>query len=564
MDAALRQSAPKLQALAVGLFLFGALVRIVGFLQNASLNGDEAMLSLSIGTRTFGQLLLPLDYSQVAPIPFLWAERLVTLAAGVSGYALRLLPLMAGIGLLWVVYNLADTLLGRVQALVALALSATSYPLMRYSVEVKPYIVDSLVSAVLIWIAVRTVENVEDRRWWASLAIAGSVGVLVSIPAVLVCAGAVAGLTVAAMRKRRVYLLPAVALLGMLWGGIFTGAYFRWYAPNADASYMREFWGENFLLPGTSGFIARFGSGLGELSCTLTCWRGAIDIWPMLLLLAAIGLAALLRRRGPEYAIFLAGPILAVFAASMLGQYPVATRLLLFSAPLFAILVAAGAVAVSMRLERSWPRIRARWILLLLVYPSLLLAVTLAFARPPDWGFYGTEVQPLADLFRQRSGGEPIYVFPRAVPPWVFHSTVWSAPDTSRLAWVARIAGPGGLGFINGASRGTRLLGEGSDLTYSYGGVNELYGTSTGAQVRRGSLSSREPDPGWAESEAWRMRKAARPYIWIIIADYTHGPLDEGEILMNAVAAAGGVVVFDRVTADAALFRVRFPRTLGD
>ena len=564
MNSAIRRSASKLQALAVGLFLFGALVRIVGFLQNASLNGDEAMLALSIGTRTFGQLLHPLDYGQVAPIPFLWAERLVTLAAGVSEHALRLLPLMAGIGLLWVVYSLADTLLGRVQALVALALSATSYPLMRYSVEVKSYIVDSLVSAVLIWIAVRTVENAEDRRWWASLATAGSVGVLVSTPAVLVCAGAVAGLAVAAMRRRRVYLLPAVALLGVLWGGIFTAAYFRWYAPNADASYMQEFWGENFLLPGTSGFLARFGSGLGELSCTLTCWRGVVDVWPMLLLLAAIGLAGLVRRRGLEYAIFLAGPIVAVFGASMLGRYPVATRLLLFSAPLFAILVAAGAVTVSIRLERSWPRIPARWILLLLLYPSLVLAVTLAVARPPDWGFHGTEVRPLADLFRQRSGGEPIYVFPRAVPQWVFHTTVWTAPDISRLAWVARIAGPGGPGFINGASRGTRTFGEGSDLVYSYAGVNELYGTSTGAQVRRGHLSSREPDLGWAESEAWRIRRAARPYIWIIIADYTHGPLDEGEILMNAVAAAGGVVVFDRATADAVLFRVRFPPALGD
>jgi hypothetical protein len=33
---------------------------------------------------------------------------------------------------------------------------------------------------------------------------------------------------------------------------------------------------------------------------------------------------------------------------------------------------------------------------------------------------------------------------------------------------------------------------------------------------------------------------------------------------MNAVAAAGGVVVFDRATADAVLFRVRFPPALGD
>jgi bifunctional ADP-heptose synthase (sugar kinase/adenylyltransferase) len=58
------------------------------------------------------------------------------------------------------------------------------------------------------------------------------------------------------------------------------------------------------------------------------------------------------------------------------------------------------------------------------------------------------------------------------------------------------------------------------------------------------------------------MRTAARPYIWIIISDYAHGPLDEREILMTAVSAAGGKVVVTRATADAVLFRVRFPPDL--
>lgn len=94
--------------MAVGLLLFGAFVRIIGFLRNSSLSGDEAMLALNIGARTFKELLAPLDYGQVATVPFLWAERVVTTMAGVSEYTLRALPLMAGIGLLWMVYRLAD------------------------------------------------------------------------------------------------------------------------------------------------------------------------------------------------------------------------------------------------------------------------------------------------------------------------------------------------------------------------------------------------------------------------------------------------------------------------
>ena len=177
----------KVQLAATGLLLFGAVVRIVGFLQNASLSGDEAMLALSIGTRTLSGLLRPLDYGQVATIPFLWAERLITYAFGVSAYTLRIPTLVAGIALLWVLFRLARDLLGPVVAVVALALAATSFPLIRYSVEIKPYILDSLVAAGLIWLTIRLIDQLDDRRLWLALVTGGVFAVLLSAPALLVC-----------------------------------------------------------------------------------------------------------------------------------------------------------------------------------------------------------------------------------------------------------------------------------------------------------------------------------------------------------------------------------------
>ena len=201
-----------------GLLLFGALVRIVGFLQNPSLGGDEAMLALSIGRRSFGGLLQPLDYGQVATVPFLWAERLITLVGGVSGYTLRIITLLAGIALLWAVFCLARELLGRTVALVALALVATAFPLIRYAIEIKPYILDSLVSTALIWLTVRLLDQLEDRRRWTLLAILGAVGVLLSAPALLVGAAILMGLAVAAVRTQRPRLLFRLAFIGAVWG----------------------------------------------------------------------------------------------------------------------------------------------------------------------------------------------------------------------------------------------------------------------------------------------------------------------------------------------------------
>jgi hypothetical protein len=548
----------KVQLAAVGLVLFGALLRIAGFVQNASLSGDEAMLALSIGTRTLGGLLRPLDYGQVATIPFLWAERLITYAFGVSAYTLRMPTLVAGIALLWVLFRLARELLGPVMALIALALIATSLPLIRYSVEIKPYILDSLVSAALIWLSVRLLGRLEDRRLWAVLAIAGTFAVLLSAPALLVCGAIALAFAVVAVREKRWRLLPRLALLSGLWAGIFAAAYVNWYAPNAEAPYMRAFWAEAFLTPGSPRLFQRLWRSLGDLSCTLTCWRGLLDMSPLLIILGVIGSIDLVRRRGSEYGTLLAGPILAAFAASALGKYPIATRLVLFSAPLLAILVSTGALLSAESVERLLPPVRARWILLCLLYPSVLLATTVSFFPPSDGGFRSFEVKPLAELYQRSAGREPIWIFPRTAPAWAFYTTNWRAPDIARLEWFARMSGPAGLSFVNGASRGPRRPGQGATPFYTSRGTQEILGMSTGVQGRVGiGYSPPLPDAGWAETEVWRMRAVARPYIWIVISDFTHGSLDERRILMQAVESQGGKVVWSMETAGAVLYRIR-------
>jgi hypothetical protein len=542
-----------------GLLLLGILARTVALLQNPSLIGDEAMLALNIGHRSFMQLLQPLDYSPVATIPFLWTERLATLPAGVSGYALRIIPLVAGVGLLWILYRLTYELLGRLEAIVALALAATSFPLIRYSVEVKPYIVDALVCALLITTAVRLAANLDDHRRWSWLAIGGAIGVLVSTPALLVCAAAGAALAIAGLRAGRLHVLPRLALLMVLWGGIFAFAYMNWYAPVADSPYMRHFWAPTFLRPGTPPLSDRLRFAVSETGCTLTCWRGMLDLSPVLMLLAALGLAVLWRRRGSVYAILVVGPLAAASGASAMGRYPMATRLLLFTTPLLCIMVAGGIVWVASEIERRWTQVKARWVLFLFLYPSLIVAATLTFAPPADWGVQSVEVSPLAEDFYLHSHGQPVYVDARSVPAWVFHTTDWSSPDTSRLAFAAWAAGPEGPGFVNAPSRGKRGPGEGKELAYQTGCWLELYGTSTGSQDRPlvGHVPSR-PDSGWAESEAWRIRDAARPFIWILLSDFEHGGIDERQILIEAVERSGGHVIYSRSTADAVLYRVQF------
>jgi hypothetical protein len=231
----------------------------------------------------------------------------------------------------------------------------------------------------------------------------------------------------------------------------------------------------------------------------------------------------------------------------------------LYAAPLLAVMVAAGLVAVADRVERLWSVLRARWIVMAFLYPSVILAAVLTFVPPPDWGARGLEVRPLAEDFRLRSQGEPIYVFARAAPAWVFHTTDWSQPDTVRLAWAARIVGPDGPGSVNGASRGRRVRGEGASLAYEHDGRIELFGTPSGSRGRMISgYTPAAPDSGWAESEAWRIRQAAQPYVWVVLSDFAHPRLDERAALLAALKGAGAEVVYTNETADAVLYRLRF------
>ncbi|HEX7024072.1 MAG TPA: hypothetical protein VF187_04560, partial [Gemmatimonadales bacterium] len=65
-----------------GILVLGAVLRIVEFLHNRSFWVDEAMLALSIGTRSFAELVRPLSYDQTAPVLFLWLVKTSSLIGG--------------------------------------------------------------------------------------------------------------------------------------------------------------------------------------------------------------------------------------------------------------------------------------------------------------------------------------------------------------------------------------------------------------------------------------------------------------------------------------------------
>lgn len=142
---------------------FGFLVRSINYVRDDSLTLDENLLALNIVYRPLGRLLHPLRFEQSAPPLFLWAQRLTINALGVSERALRLIPLIAGVVL---IYGKLAMSLGNIEvAGFTAALMAVSPCTIQYSTQAKQYSLDPTVSVLLVILTLTVIKKPEFQRW---------------------------------------------------------------------------------------------------------------------------------------------------------------------------------------------------------------------------------------------------------------------------------------------------------------------------------------------------------------------------------------------------------------
>jgi len=520
----------------------GAIVRMEQFAARGSVWSDEAMLVLNIASRSFGELVAPLNHDQYAPALFLWIERLAVLAGGVSEWTLRAVPLLSGILLIIVVGILTRRLLGDTAALVALTITAFCPALIFYSTEAKPYGVDALVSAGLVYLAVILGDQPHSRRAAGVLLLTGVLAIWLSSPAVFTLAGVGAGLLLV-----RPSIRPAkILVVGGCWAVGFAAAYLLFYSSASRSEYITQFWADTYLdLGSLESFIQScvlviatmrgVFLGAGSFAEQITGpYALALLLWLLLLPLGLIGAVHTGRSRGAWAPVLLLGPGLAMALTSLLGLYPIVARFALFAVPLWIVLVAGGISWIGSMLPGSW---RPAGILILTLWlPLIGIPRDRAWVvRAEQWN----DASRVIESLRQANSVQaPIYVNALGVPVWLFYTTDWAEPDTIRLSTLTGWTERGGPAFENAPSRGRAVvLGEGSRLVlHRYG--TEIVGLPTGMQLRsRTGIARPLPDSGWARNEIWRLEQAGRPEVWLV---FFHS-FDSGHLfLTRALDAAGG------------------------
>ncbi len=407
-------------SISYGLIAVGVMLRLVQYASGRSLWGDEAKLALNIVNRSYPELFQVLDYDQVAPVGFLLVEKAIAQVLGASEAALRLFPLVAGIGALTLAYQLARRTLSPLAVPIALAFVAFSSRLVYYSSEVKPYALDvALTLAILAYGAFdpRTVTRTQAIR----AALIGAIAVWFSYPAVFALAGVgLVCIAPALAHQGRPHPKPIrwePTLLTVLpWALSFLVFYAVSVHSNTGNSTLQDSWASRRAFPASLPDLdwlfyslkRMFEKPLSFPSPVLNYL--AIVAW-------LVGSAAFFRRGRPGAYALLMSPLVMSLLAAYLNKYPFYSRLIVFLVPLFAMVIAEG-IATLLRLR--WPAALAGMALAIaLLYLPVVTGSSVLISPRID-----EDIRPLMGYVQQhRQPGDVLYVFQKSKFQFQFYQS---------------------------------------------------------------------------------------------------------------------------------------------
>lgn len=389
--------------LAGALIGVGTLFRISQYLYNRSLTEGEAPLAMNVIKRSFLELIRPLDYSQTAPVGFLWIERSMVLLFGTSEYSLRLFPLLAGITALFLFWRFCRRALPDGGWLVSLALFCCGDHVIYFSSEVKQYSSDVLTVICVMLVAWQLLAKPESRRWWLVLCLCGVAVPWFSHPGTFALA-AVLGVLVWLGFRRRLSLRRTLAM-GALWLASCVICYLLILRHQMSNTELAMTWSRAFMpiIPRSRSellwypiaFLKMLKNPLG------------LSVYELLFAVLALGIGTvqMIRARTAQTLMLLL-PVAAALVASALHLYPFEGRLLLFLVPLMLVLIGAGVNRLYRAAAPNSRTIAAALALLLVVHPAALATYRLVQPRAPE------EIRPLMQyLARNVRPEDTVYLY---------------------------------------------------------------------------------------------------------------------------------------------------------
>ena len=324
-------------AIAIGITL-----RLIMFFQDRDLIIDEANIVRNLYERNFIELLYPLSYAQYAPPIFLWMEKTISLFSGFGSFSLKLFPMMCGIAMLFLFYAILTRLISIYIVWIPLSLLAVSPYFIEYSATIKQYIFDSLISLLLIGLALRTeIFATPSKRFFILWSSAGIIAIFSSMPSVftLAAVGLYYGWII--FQSKEWKRLPYLFLISGIWLLAFALYYFTMLKPQITSGYLQSYHADYFL----SAFPTSYPEWkhdymrLKELlnsACGYSSYNYFIAYGCL-----AVAIIVLLKKK-PAILLLLLTPVGLMLVAAAANQYSLILRLTLFALPLIVLLFGLG------------------------------------------------------------------------------------------------------------------------------------------------------------------------------------------------------------------------------
>lgn len=326
------------------IFTIGVSVSIFQFLYNRSLWLDESYLALNIINRSFLELLQPLNYEQVAPILFLYIEKLFTGIFGLSEYALRIFPLLSYWASIYFLYRILKILNQNIYVtLLSLSLFIFNGTIIYYSSEVKQYMTDVMVITCMFYFTLKNQESLSKKYFL--LGLLGTISIFLSnvSPIILLCCGTYLFYEDLKNGWKEIKYIFGISFL---WTAFF-GIYFMFFIyDHPTREFMVRYWsrwdGGAFMpLNPLSIEFYQFVIKKYYFFYTDLFQFGNVGLYGLQLLFL-LGCYHLIEQK--KYNLFILGvlPIALHLALSSLKLYPFDIRLILYTCPAFIIILSAG------------------------------------------------------------------------------------------------------------------------------------------------------------------------------------------------------------------------------
>lgn len=360
--------------LIVAALAFGVLIRLIHFGFGRMLWLDEATIAINFIGRDTGEFFQPLDFRQIAPAYWMiLMDAFWTLFQNLE-YGLRLPSLLAGLGAFFVFWRMVQSRFSPAVVLITVFALAFSYMPVYYSAEIKPYIFDLLLAALLLWQGLRLVEK---EQWSLSdislIGITIIVGSSLAMAAPIIIGGIGGVLGLKALLDRQWRSAAILMLCGTLAAIIYLVPALSSYQAQIDASSLDQGGMGNFFerhfapFPPTSfGDLAWY---VQIVQDTFSPMFGEESTY-VIVVLMLIGTLLLVRQSIWKTALILA-PIGVGLMISAVHIYPIMSRLALYLIPI-ALLLSAYALE---KIIEELPQ-RTNWIVIFALFLMNIGSVT--------------------------------------------------------------------------------------------------------------------------------------------------------------------------------------------